>query len=200
MTPQPDFSNQTDPSRKSDSTPESRPAKDSAGESSGQPAGSGSGEPTDRRPKVQADQHPDKPAGQGPDETTGPVDREPRAEPVDQHAPGDASASPAPAGKLSAQDVLEILRPVEDPEIGLSIVDLGLIYGVDISEDGKTIEVSMTLTTPMCPYGPELIALAETALRTIPGIAQSSIKLVWVPRWDPREHASEDAKAMLGIW
>ncbi len=113
-------------------------------------------------------------------------------------------AAPAPgltsASALTQDQVLDALRPVEDPEIGLSIVDLGLIYGVDISPDGRSVTVDMTLTTPMCPYGPELVGLAETALRMIPGVSDSRIQLVWTPRWDPRLHASEDAKAYLGIW
>jgi metal-sulfur cluster biosynthetic enzyme len=101
---------------------------------------------------------------------------------------------------VSQDDVMNALRPVMDPEIGLSVVDLGLIYGVDISEDGKKVEVSMTLTSPMCPYGPHLVAAAETAVASVAGVEESKVQLVWVPRWDPREHASEEAKAYLGIW
>jgi metal-sulfur cluster biosynthetic enzyme len=101
---------------------------------------------------------------------------------------------------VTTNDVLESLRPITDPEIGLDIVELGLIYGVDISEDGKRVEISLTLTSPMCPYGPEIVASAEAALASLPGVEHSNVNLVWVPRWDPRVHASEDAKAYLGIW
>jgi metal-sulfur cluster biosynthetic enzyme len=116
-----------------------------------------------------------------------------------------AEPSPASAGALSGagltvDGVMNALKPVCDPEIGLSIVDLGLIYGVDISPDGKEVAVTMTLTTPMCPYGPELLGQATAALSAIPGVEDGKIVLVWVPRWDPREHASEEAKAYLGIW
>jgi metal-sulfur cluster biosynthetic enzyme len=101
---------------------------------------------------------------------------------------------------ITKDDVLRALHPVQDPEIALSIVDLGLIYGVDIDPDGKRVVISMTLTSPMCPFGPQLLAAAEAALRTLPGVEETKVDLVWVPRWDPREHASEEAKAELGIW
>ena len=65
---------------------------------------------------------------------------------------------------LTQDQVMEAMRPVSDPEIGMSIVDLGLIYGVDIEEEGKKVQVSMTLTSPMCPYGPELVAAAKNAV------------------------------------
>ena len=101
---------------------------------------------------------------------------------------------------LTQDQVMEALKPVSDPEIGLSIVDLGLVYGVDIEDEGKKVQVSMTLTSPMCPYGPELVAAAKNAVNNLPEVNEAVINLVWVPRWDPREHASEEAKAMLGIW
>ena len=101
---------------------------------------------------------------------------------------------------LTQDQVMEALKPVSDPEIGMSIVDLGLVYGVDIEDEGKKVQVSMTLTSPMCPYGPELVAAAKNAVNNLPEVNEAVINLVWVPRWDPREHASEEAKAMLGIW
>ena len=101
---------------------------------------------------------------------------------------------------LTQDDVLDALRPITDPEIGLSIVDLGLIYGVDLEDEGRKVQVAMTLTSPMCPYGPELVAAANAAVNNIQGVEEGKINLVWVPRWDPRERASEEAKAQLGIW
>ena len=101
---------------------------------------------------------------------------------------------------LTGDQVLEAMKPVMDPEIGLSIVDLGLIYGVTIEEEGKVVKVDMTLTSPMCPYGPQLVSAAHAAVSQLPGVESAAIQLVWVPRWDPREHASEDAKAFLGLW
>jgi len=58
----------------------------------------------------------------------------------------------------------------------------------------------MTLTSPMCPYGPQIVTATDTAVRQLPGVEETKVNLVWVPQWDPREHASEDAKAYLGIW
>jgi len=101
---------------------------------------------------------------------------------------------------LTTNDVLEALRPVHDPEIGLSIVDLGLVYGVNIEDEGKKIQIDMTLTSPMCPYGPQLMQAADAALTTLPGVEETKVNLVWMPRWDPREHATEDARAQLGFW
>lgn len=101
---------------------------------------------------------------------------------------------------VTQEQVIEALQPVTDPEINLSIVDLGLIYGVNIMEDGKIVQIEMTLTSPMCPFGPQLMQAANDAAARLEGVEKVDIKLVWVPRWDPREHASEDAQAYLGLW
>ncbi len=98
------------------------------------------------------------------------------------------------------QDVMQALKAVTDPEIGLDVVELGLVYGVDIEEEGRKVQVQMTLTSPMCPYGPELVSAANVAVAQLPGVEDVKVNLVWTPRWDPREHATEDAKAYLGIW
>ena len=101
---------------------------------------------------------------------------------------------------ISDSDILIALRDCFDPEVKLNLVDLGLIYGVEIEEEGKKVQVAMTLTSPMCPYGPELVGAARNAVSGLAGVEEAKINLVWVPRWDPREHASEEAKATLGIW
>jgi metal-sulfur cluster biosynthetic enzyme len=101
---------------------------------------------------------------------------------------------------LTQEQVYEALKPITDPEINLSIVDLGLVYGIEIKEDGKVIEIEMTLTSPMCPFGPQLLQAATAAASGLEGVERVDIKLVWVPRWDPREHASEEARAYLGLW
>ena len=100
----------------------------------------------------------------------------------------------------TAEQVREALRAVTDPEIGLSILDLGLVYGVVIDPETRTATVTMTLTSQMCPMGPEILAATEMAARRVPGIENVKVELVWEPRWDPRVHASEDGKATLGIW
>jgi len=111
------------------------------------------------------------------------------------------AAAPASGADLPTEaSVLETLRPVIDPELHLSIVDLGLIYGVDVSPDGKRIEVRMTLTGPGCPIGPELMAAVDRAARGVPGVEDVDVRLVWDPPWDPVKMASETAKEALGIW
>lgn len=104
--------------------------------------------------------------------------------------------------ELTPEAVRERLRPLTDPEIGISIVDLGLIRNIAVTpgESGATVEVTMTLTSPFCPEGPEIVAAVEQAARFLPGVAEAAVKLVWTPPWDPRTDASDEVKAELGIW
>ena len=76
-----------------------------------------------------------------------------------------------------------VLRRVKDPELNLNIVDLGLIY--DIQVDGPDINVDMSLTSPGCPSGPEIMGEAEKQLRTVPGVGDVKINLIWSPPWTP---------------
>ena len=103
-------------------------------------------------------------------------------------------------GRPTKESVMEALRPVTDPELMISIVDLGLIYGVDLSEDARKVEVRMTLTSPGCPIGPELMAAVDHTARMIVGIEDVHVQLVWDPPWDPVKMASESAREQLGIW
>ena len=105
-----------------------------------------------------------------------------------------------PTGKPTRTTVMEALRPIHDPELMISIVDLGLVYDAVVSPDGKKIEVSMTLTSPGCPIGPELMAAVDHTTRMIPGVESAEVKLVWEPAWDPTKMASDVAKEQLGIW
>jgi len=95
--------------------------------------------------------------------------------------------------------VREGLRTVVDPELGLSIVDLGLVRDIQVSD--KYVQILMTLTTPACPYGPELIeATKQRASEIAGGDRETFVQLVWDPPWDPMKEASEDALAVLGVW
>lgn len=94
--------------------------------------------------------------------------------------------------------LMEALRPVADPELGISIVDLGLIYGFDI--DNNDVAVKMTLTSPACPLGAEIMNEVKSTLEQLPFIKKVDVDLVWSPRWDPRTMASEDARMELGIF
>lgn len=101
---------------------------------------------------------------------------------------------------ITKEQVLEALKPIVDPEIGISIVDLGLIYNVSFQEDHKKILIEMTLTSPMCPAGPELMSAVHTKAANIPGVEDAEVKLVWSPKWDPKTMASDEAKDQLGIF
>ena len=98
---------------------------------------------------------------------------------------------------LQEDVVRENLRTVVDPELGVSIVDLGLIYGVEVKDND--VIVKMTLTSPACPVGAVIQAQARSGGKKLPWVKDVTVQLVWSPRWDPRLMASEDAKMELGI-
>lgn len=91
--------------------------------------------------------------------------------------------------------VLTALREVIDPEVGLNVVDLGLVYGVAV--DGGTVCVDLTMTTPACPLGEQIVRDAEARLRDVPGVGASTVALVWDPPWSPAK-LSPVARAALG--
>jgi metal-sulfur cluster biosynthetic enzyme len=103
---------------------------------------------------------------------------------------------------VDEQMVMTALVEVEDPELKISIVDLGLIYGVRLEQKdgGLHAEVDLTLTSPGCPAAPEIMAAAHRAALSTEGLDSVHINLVWSPRWDPKIHASEDARMDMGIW
>ena len=102
---------------------------------------------------------------------------------------------------VTEAEVLQALKPIEDPELHLGIVELGLIYAVAINESpaGGDVKVRMTLTSPFCPYGPMLRSQVQQTVAKLPGVAQAQIEVVFTPPWDPRTMASEDVKMALGI-
>jgi FeS assembly SUF system protein len=93
--------------------------------------------------------------------------------------------------------VLEALKTVRDPEIPMDLVELGLIYEL-IVKKGGTVYVEMTLTTPHCPVAASMPGEVETAIRTVPGVADVRVNLVWTPPWGP-ERMSEEARLELGM-
>lgn len=108
---------------------------------------------------------------------------------------GDQGASiPAPTD----EQMRDALRPIQDPEIHLGILDLGLIYGVQSESDG-VVKVRMTLTSPACPIGPLLQAQVHSALLKLPGVKEVHVELVWDPPWDPRTMATDEIKMELGL-
>ena len=95
-------------------------------------------------------------------------------------------------------EVMEALREVYDPEIPVNIYDLGLIYDVDVDEFGF-VEIDMTLTSPACPVAGTLPGEVENAVRTVPGVSDVHVELVWEPAWS-MDRMSEGAKLELGFF
>lgn len=102
------------------------------------------------------------------------------------------------APTITEERVREELKNVVDPEIGLDVINLGLIYDVKI--DGGKVAVIMTLTSPGCPVGPMFMQSVQSAVLSIPGVTDCSVDLTFSPPWDPRVHASEEAKMMMGLY
>ena len=92
------------------------------------------------------------------------------------------------------ETILTALKTVKDPELGVNIVDLGLVYTVHAHDD--TIDVEMTLTSPACPAGPEIIHNSTKALEGLEGVRKANVKLVLSPPWTP-ERMSERARRMM---
>ena len=98
----------------------------------------------------------------------------------------------------SKELVMEKLKDVLDPELQMSIVEMGLIYGVEV--EGDAVKVTYTLTTPGCPLAPIIDGQIQDALMDIPGVRHVDPVLTFSPPWDPRTMASEDVRMSLGIW
>jgi len=101
------------------------------------------------------------------------------------------------AGSDLQAAVVEVLKSIYDPEIPVDIYELGLIYGVDISEDGDAT-ITMTLTTPHCPVAESMPGEVEMRVLSVPGIRDAVVNLVWDPPWDPSK-MSDEARLELGM-
>lgn len=99
--------------------------------------------------------------------------------------------------ELTEEKVLEALKNVIDPEIGIDVVNLGLIYSVDIKEGD--VAVKMTMTTPGCPLYATLTQNAENVIKSLEGVKSAKVDLVWDPPWRP-EMMSDEAKQKLGYY
>jgi metal-sulfur cluster biosynthetic enzyme len=104
---------------------------------------------------------------------------------------------------LTEEMVRTALKNVLDPEIGLDVVNLGLVYNVDIQDQGKRVSVDMTLTTPACPAGPQILEQARREIGALKDVYQDlvdvNINLVWTPFWNP-SMMTDDAREELGFF
>jgi metal-sulfur cluster biosynthetic enzyme len=115
----------------------------------------------------------------------------------DVAAPANAPAStPSDVPPPTADQVKLALRKVKDPELNLNIIDLGLVY--EIMVDGADVQIDMTLTSPGCPAGPEIMGDVERAVKAMPGVASVTINLVWQPFWSP-EKIEPRVRAYMGL-
>lgn len=133
---------------------------------------------------------------------------EPAREPQSAHpapaaaeasAPADATEStdaPSSAAGITEDKVKLALRRVKDPELNLNILDLGLIYAINVT--GADISIDMSLTSPGCPSGPEIMTDAEQQLKAMPGVGNVAMNLVWSPPWTP-DRIEPRVRAYLGF-
>lgn len=112
----------------------------------------------------------------------------------------DVSAADGEKQPSTPTEYLEALREVIDPELMINIVDLGLIYSVEPDEENdRRVKVDMTLTSPACPAGPQLVQQSKMALERLHDIDEAAITIVMSPPWSP-ERMTDDARDQLGIF
>ncbi len=95
---------------------------------------------------------------------------------------------------VEKEKVIDVLKTILDPEILMDIWTIGLVYNIDVAGENK-VTITMTLTTPMCPYGPQLLAEVENKVKTMDGVTDAKVDLTFEPPWQP----SEDLKMQLGL-
>jgi FeS assembly SUF system protein len=109
--------------------------------------------------------------------------------------PAEAAAG-EPGGELY-EKVIDALKEIFDPEIPVNIYDLGLIYGVEVSDESDVV-IMMTLTTPHCPVAESMPGEVELRASSVPGVRSAEVNLVWYPPWDPAK-MSDEARLELGM-
>jgi metal-sulfur cluster biosynthetic enzyme len=115
---------------------------------------------------------------------------------MSEQSPNPTPTTTAPSSSVTEDQVRAALRRVKDPELNLNIVDLGLVYGIAV--DGSRVAIDMSLTSPACPSGPEIMTSAEQQIRTMPGVEDVSVNLVWSPMWTP-DRIEPRIRAYLGM-
>ena len=119
-------------------------------------------------------------------------------------APVASAEAPAPATPPAADvpppdetAMIDALKEVIDPELMINIVDLGLVYSITLDE--RQVQVEMTLTSPACPAGPQIVQQSKMAIERLPGIEKANIRLVMSPPWSPAR-MTDEARDILGIF
>ncbi len=107
-----------------------------------------------------------------------------------------ANASPGAVPAVSEDQVKLALRRVKDPDLNLNIMDIGLVYAIEVV--GSHVKVDMTLTSPACPSGPELMGNAKEEVMSLEGVETVDVNLVWAPFWTP-EKMEPRVRAYLGF-
>lgn len=111
-------------------------------------------------------------------------------------APTPTPTPTPPAPGVTEDQVRAVLRRVKDPELNLNIVDLGLVYDIEVA-GGRDVRVEMTLTSPGCPSGPEIMSEAQRGVEGLEGVGAVDIELVWTPYWTP-DRIDPRLRAFLG--
>jgi len=121
----------------------------------------------------------------------------PAAAPDSQSAQAPATEAPTSTTPALDEDVVRAaLRRVKDPELNLNIIDLGLVYGIAV--EGPKVTINMSLTSPGCPSGPEIMTAAEQQVRSLEGVEDVAVNLVWDPMWSP-ERIEPRIRAYMGF-
>ena len=153
----------------------------------------------------------DKPAPSGAPSDSPPVDQVPIADAIAQSeetaSTPDSAVAPSATGQsegtgLSEDAVREEMKKVIDPELFVNIVDLGLVYKIDVgdpAEGGRKVEIEMTMTSPACPAGPQLIGQTKQFVGQMPEVGEVEVRIVMDPPWTP-DLMTEDARDQLGIF
>jgi metal-sulfur cluster biosynthetic enzyme len=126
--------------------------------------------------------------------------QDPTSEGVDPSSPNEEADESVPAqtsGPITSDQAKLALRKVKDPELGLNIIDLGLVYEI-LVDDKQNIHVDMTLTSPGCPAGPQIMTDVERALQALPGVGEIELNLVWSPYWTP-DRIEPRVRAYMGL-
>lgn len=104
---------------------------------------------------------------------------------------------PRPSAESLRREIVDALKAVYDPELPVDIYELGLIYGIEVDEDGF-VDVVMTLTAPSCPVAGQMPGMVKAAVEQIPGVRAAEVELTWDPPWT-QERMSEAARLQLGF-